>query len=246
MAPLAASAYPGYPQTALPPPALAPGYATTTTAAGAPAAYGQLPGQIPGPPGSGPAAGYPLAPALQALLATLANGARPAAADSEAVMKLEGRDLKVGWRMASAGITRECFYRNHLLMSPLHFVLLSARFAVCSVWFVGATGSQQVLLVAEAGTQQTSGGCRWPRRRLTADGVRATVSASVLAAVRLPARPVKRAHPVIQLPQHALCAPEIVLNAEAELPTSPKARMHLKCEGEESGNTEYVCSLSAL
>ena len=52
-----------------------------------------------GPGGAG--AEGPLAPALQALLATLANGSRQAAdAHAEAAWKLEGRDLKVGRRRA--------------------------------------------------------------------------------------------------------------------------------------------------
>ena len=70
-----------------------------------PAAYGQVPAGPLGGFMAGTAAGGadgPLAPALQALLATLANGSRQAAdAHAEAAWKLEGRDLKVGRRRAS-------------------------------------------------------------------------------------------------------------------------------------------------
>ena len=97
MAPAPAAGYlAAYPQTsatALPPP---PGFAQPA----APAAYGQLPGPFDFPAAPGAADGQ-LAPALQALLATLANGSRQAAdAAAEGAWKLEGRDLKVGRRCA--------------------------------------------------------------------------------------------------------------------------------------------------
>jgi len=103
-----AAGYPGagYPQTSaalLPPP---PAYGQPTAAGPPPAAYGQVPGPL-GDFMAGPAGGAegPLAPALQALLATLANGSRQAAdAHAEAAWKLEGRDLKVGRRCATSCI----------------------------------------------------------------------------------------------------------------------------------------------
>ena len=78
-------------------------------AAGPPlAAYGQVQGSLGGFM-AGPAGGAegPLAPALQALLATLANGSRQAAdAHAEAAWKLEGRDLKVGRRCRLCRLSR--------------------------------------------------------------------------------------------------------------------------------------------
>jgi len=132
----AAAGYPGaaYPQAALPPP---PSYGQPTAAGPPPAAYGQVPGPLGGfMAGAAGGAEGPLAPALQALLATLANGSRQAAdAHAEAAWKLEGRDLKVGGRCVR-GCILHAWGRLCVSCACVHICCI-----LCLGWFALGLGS---------------------------------------------------------------------------------------------------------